>query len=72
MLRIIGAVAAAAFVSTAGGVTHGHSSRGTVGDDTASFDVSALLSAARGVPPSVCSLAARSVGNGGWGRSDRR
>ncbi|HEY5416412.1 MAG TPA: hypothetical protein VIK41_16350, partial [Gemmatimonadaceae bacterium] len=30
-------------------------------------DITALLSAARGVPPLICAFAAQSVGNGGWG-----
>ena len=69
MLRVIGAVAAAAFVSTASAVRHDHSSHTGAAGDTASFDVSALLTAARGVSPNVCALAARAVGNGSWGRS---
>src|SRR4029453_9230268 len=33
-------------------------------------DITALLSAARGVPPLICAFAAQSVGNGGWGWYD--
>lgn len=65
MLRVLGVIAAAALVTT---------SRGRPADrmegesaERASIDVSALLAAARGAPPLICSLAAQSLRGYGWG-----
>src|SRR5215471_9504068 len=40
------------------------------GGITEAQDITALLSAARGVPSIICAFAAQSVGNGGWGWYD--
>ena len=42
----------------------------TAGGLAEAQDITALLSAARGVPPLICAFAAQSVGNGGWGWYD--
>ena len=42
----------------------------TPGGPAEAQDITALLGAARGVPPIICAFAAQSVGNGGWGWYD--
>lgn len=66
MQRAIGVAAAAVLMSFAGGQQL--SVNVDVGSGRAApLDVAALLAAARGAPPLICSLAAQSVRNYGWG-----
>src|SRR4051812_42869944 len=75
MQRIIGvALATFAFSSLRGVLAVANASGAMGGFDEgaqrATIDVAALLTAARGAPPMICSLAANSVGNGWGGWSD--
>jgi HEAT repeat protein len=75
MQRAIGVVAAAVLMSMAGSgqvsvnvdVTPDRGTPLNVAGRAAPLDVAALLTAARGAPPLICSLAAQSVRNYGWG-----
>ena len=68
MLRAIGVVTAAVLVSMANG---GPAATGVESspERTASIDVAALLAAARGAPPMICSLAAQAIRNYSWGNA---
>lgn len=71
MQRIIGLAVAAMLVSSSGeapaAVTVGPGMDiGGIGQGAPSFDVSALLTSARGAPPMICALAAQSMRRWGW------
>src|SRR5437868_1513905 len=75
MIKMFGVVVAAVFVTTgknAPGLSvpsffaGKHHSLAASVDDRPPLDVNALLAAAKGAPPLICSLAAQSVGNN-WG-----
>ena len=78
MQRILGlAIATFAFSSISGGpaVPHVAASTADHGFDQGRrrgipVDVAALLTAAKGAPPMICSLAANSIRNWGWGEWD--
>jgi len=82
MQKVFGVVLAAVLLSTnnGSGVLPGDeiSESGDFAGDEISFnvsdretiDIAALLTAARGAPPLICSLASQSVRNGGWGWND--
>jgi len=74
MQRVLGlAIATFAFSSLSGvpdvarvrGSMEGSSS--DLSGQRASIDVAALLTAARGAPPAICSLASRAIRSYGWG-----
>ncbi|HEX9218917.1 MAG TPA: hypothetical protein VF858_00380, partial [Gemmatimonadaceae bacterium] len=75
MQRVLGlAIATFAFSSLSGGpavaTVHGSMSSGGLDQGrrrSAPIDVTALLTAAKGAPPMICSLAANSIRNWGWG-----
>lgn len=74
MQRMIGFAAIASVMSIAGGrpgpltaVANIPASAATAAPQ-APVDLEALLAAAHGAPPMICALAARSIGNGRWGR----
>src|SRR4051794_36999576 len=75
MIKVFGVVVAAVFVTTgksAPGVSAlsffsgDRRTPAALSDDRPPLDVNALLAAAKGAPPLICSLAAQSVGNN-WG-----
>src|SRR2546423_13293565 len=55
----------AAFADSQAWNTHGQFDQGR--HRGGPIDVAALLTAAKGAPPLICSLAANSIGNWGWG-----
>src|SRR5438067_12020400 len=75
MQRVIGlAIATFAFSSLSGTPAVAHSPAFSEHEGLeqgrqrgVAIDVAALLTAAKGAPPMICSLAADAVGNGGWG-----
>ena len=67
MLRVLGVVMTAALMADAGHAPAAPVVRATSASAAAAIDVTALLAAARGAPPLICSLAAQAVGNGNWG-----
>src|SRR5256885_8049195 len=74
MQRILGlAIASLAFSSLSGGPAVATVNRSSAesgfdqGRQRAPIDVGALLIAAKGAPPMICSLAANSIRNWGWG-----
>jgi hypothetical protein len=71
MLRVLAALTTLA-TAAAFGVSlppwYGGVDRGPAAADPTPLDVRALLAEARGAPPRLCALAARAIGNGGWGR----
>jgi hypothetical protein len=82
MQKVFGVVLAAVLLSTnnGGGVLIsdeiGESDEFVTDDisytvsDRETIDIATLLTAARGAPPVICSLASQAVRNGGWGWSD--
>lgn len=79
MLRILGCAAIAAIATADGGTawpsleeshvmaTADYRPATTHVNAPSSIDVAALLSAARGAPTPICSLASQAIGNGNWG-----
>jgi hypothetical protein len=77
MQKVFGVIVAAVLLSTnnGGGVAdatlpevYGDSfESSSMSDERSAIDVSALLTAARGAPPIICSLAAQSLRGWGWG-----
>src|SRR6266550_3224544 len=78
MYRVVGLIVTAVLISTNRGVPNtSGAARSVMGDESGAYygdvdrrppiDVSALLTAARGAPPIICSLAAQSVRGFGWG-----
>jgi HEAT repeat protein len=66
MLRVLGVLTMAALMSNAGHAPPAPALR-VASAAPAAIDVAALLAAARGAPPLICGLAARSISNGNWG-----
>jgi HEAT repeat protein len=67
MLKIFGVLAGSALLYTTTVTADSHDSGGDEMTSAAAYDVRALVNAARGSAPLICSMAAQSVGNGNWG-----
>src|SRR6202165_2383616 len=72
MQRVLGLAIATFAFSSLSSVPNVAEARGPIGDVSsdqrgASIDVAALLTAARGAPPIICSLASRAISGYGWG-----
>src|SRR4026207_1369436 len=71
MYRVAGVIVAVVLMSTDNGPIKVAGRLASVQnvntDERTEIDVSALLTAARGAPPIICSLASQSLRNFGWG-----
>ncbi|MEO8575316.1 MAG: HEAT repeat domain-containing protein, partial [Gemmatimonadales bacterium] len=77
MMKVFGVIVAAVLLSTRNGggvadatlpeVSGNLGEESAMSDERSAIDVTALLAAARGAPPIICSLAAQSLRGWGWG-----